>query len=51
MDECGFNAYLGNAPRILKKIIKDKNLRPLLVGLDNDLDEMLDTAMRPKRKE
>jgi hypothetical protein len=51
LEACGLNPGIPDYKRIVQGIVKQKDLQPLLIGKDEDLDKMLDIEMRkPKRK-
>lgn len=51
LEVTGLNPDLPNGVGILRKLVKKPDLQPLLIGIDNDVDKMLDIEMRkPKRR-
>jgi hypothetical protein len=51
LEETGLNPALPDSTQILKKLVRNRDLRPLLIGQDKELDNMLDLEMRkPKRR-
>lgn len=45
---CGFDQPIPDAVNILRKILAVDQIRPLLIGLDEELDEMLDQKGRKR---
>jgi len=45
LDEVGFDEYIDYG-KMIRKIIKVKKLQPLLLGLDPDLDELLEHELK-----
>jgi len=48
LDACGFNQVI-DYQRILKKILKQKKVLPGLLGLDDDLDEMISDKLKGRK--
>jgi hypothetical protein len=46
LEEVGLNPELPNTRRIVNTLVKSKDLQPLLIGKDPDLDKLLDKEIR-----
>jgi hypothetical protein len=46
LEATGLNPTLPNHGKIVRKLVKRKDLQPLLIGVDSELDAILDKEMR-----
>ena len=49
LEACGFNPRLISHEKILNKILKNQEILPLLIGIDKDLDAMVEKKMKGRK--
>lgn len=50
LEACGLNPSLPDYKNIVQSLVKQKDLQPLLIGKNEELDEMLDIEMRKSKR-